>query len=116
MRKLFYLLILAVAAVSCGNSQENTSGPQVIDIEKGLANRSLVKLSEYASAINYIPLESSLECMMCGDEYTKIVKSGDMFYFYSDVGDAPVFCFNSNGKFQRFIGTKGRLPMNTADM
>lgn len=108
MKKLFYLFVLALAAVSCSNSPENSSGPQVLDIEKGLANRELVKLSEYASAINYIPLESSLECMMSGDEFTKIVKSGDRFYFYSEVGDAPVACFNSNGKFQHFIGTQGR--------
>ncbi|MBR4882363.1 MAG: 6-bladed beta-propeller [Bacteroidales bacterium] len=108
MRKLFYLLILAAAVVSCNKSQEDNSGPQVIDIEKGLENRSLVKLSEYASAINYIPLESSLECMMCGDEYMKIAKQADKFYFYSEVSSAPVFCFNQSGKFIRFIGTQGR--------
>lgn len=108
MRKLFYLLMLAIAVVSCNKSQEDNNGPQVIDIEKGLENRSLVKLSEYASAINYIPLESSLECMMCGDEYVKIVKQADKFYFYSDVSSAPVFCFNQSGKFVRFIGTQGR--------
>ena len=107
MRKLFYLLMLAAAVVSCNKSQEDNNGPQVIDIEKGLENRSLVKLSEYACAINYIPLESSLECMMCGDEYVKIAKHGDKFYFYSDVSSAPVFCFNQSGKFVRFIGTKG---------
>lgn len=108
MRKLFYLLMLAAAVVSCNKSQEDNNGPLVIDIEKGLENRSLVKLSEYACAINYIPLESSLECMMCGDEYVKIAKHGDKFYFYSDVSSAPVFCFNQSGKFVRFIGTKGR--------
>ena len=108
MRKLFYLLALVVALVSCNGKNDVAGEVEVIDIQEGVENRGHVMLSKYASEIKYTPLETSIDCMMWGDEYVKILKNGDRFYFYSDVSSAPVFCFSQSGKFIRYIGTQGR--------
>ena len=76
-------LVLASIIVACtGNSSQNGS-VRVLDIEKGIDNIGYVNLSKYASEINYIPLETTLDCMMSSDENVSIRKMGDMFYFYS---------------------------------
>ncbi len=109
MRKLFYLLPFVLMALSCNNDDVCKENEMlVLDIEKALETRECVNLSKYASAINYIPLETNLDCMMSGDESMQIVKHGENFYFYSEGSSAPVFCFGRDGKFRRFIGTQGR--------
>lgn len=108
MRKLFYLLGLVIALVSCNGKNDVAGEVEVIDIQEGVENRGHVMLSKYASEIKYTPLETSIDCMMWGDEYVKILKNGDRFYFYSEVSSAPVFCFSQSGKFIRYIGTQGR--------
>ena len=108
MRKLFYLLALVIALVSCNGKNDVAGEVEVIDIQEGVENRGHVMLSKYASEIKYTPLETSIDCMMWGDEHVKILKNGDRFYFYSEVSSAPVFCFSQSGKFIRYIGTQGR--------
>ena len=69
MRKLFYLLGLVIALVSCNGKNDVAGEVEVIDIQEGVENRGHVMLSKYASEIKYTPLETSIDCMMWGDEY-----------------------------------------------
>ena len=103
--------------VSCGGGQQgqavekiesNEGGIKVLDVEKGVEQRDFVNLSKYATEINYIPLETKLDCMMGVDQYTSILKSGERFYFSSWLAEAPLFTFDESGKFLGIVGTKGR--------
>ncbi|MBR7157823.1 MAG: 6-bladed beta-propeller [Bacteroidales bacterium] len=100
-------LVLASIMFACTGNDSQDGPVQRLDIEEGIENVGYVKLSKYASEINYIPLETSLDCMMSSDEYVSIRKMGDIFYFYSIFG-APVFSFNKEGKFKGMVGVNGR--------
>ena len=100
-------LVLASMTVACTGNVSQNGSVQVLDIEKGIENIGYVNLGKYASEINYIPLETSLDCMMSSDEYVSMRKMGEMFYFYSQFG-APVFAFTKEGKFKGMVGINGR--------
>ena len=53
MRKLFYLLGLVIALVSCNGKNDVAGEVEVIDIQEGVENRGHVMLSKYASEIKY---------------------------------------------------------------
>lgn len=102
-----YAIVLSCIAGSCSQTLSDDGSIPVLDIEKGIDNIGYVKLSKYASDINYLPLETTLDCMMSSDEYVSIVKKGDTFYFYSKFG-APVFAFDLKGNFLGTVGVSGR--------
>ena len=83
-RMLFICTLVLASIIFACTGNDSQDGPvQRLDIEEGIENVGYVKLGKYASEINYIPLETSLDCMMSSDEYVSIRKMGDMFYFYS---------------------------------
>ena len=108
-KRLIFICTLVLASIiaACTRNGSQDGSVRVLDIEKGIDDIGYVNLSKYASEINYIPLETSLDCMMSSDEYVSIRKMGDMFYFYSQFG-APVFSFNKEGKFKGMVGVNGR--------
>lgn len=65
------------------------------------------KVSEYASSIEYIPLETSDDCLI-GDEFSLIVASQDIFVH--EFSDQKIYRFDRNGKFLNSIGKKGQGP------
>ncbi len=69
--KLHYLilpLLIIVSLVSCAGDGSRDSIIPEIEIGKAFESKSNVGLSEYASAIDYIPLETTPESMLEGAE------------------------------------------------
>lgn len=97
---------------SCGGTGEINNGIELIDIESAAQNPKEIFLSQYASKINYIPLESSLQCLLGDASRLNIKLLNDIFCIWEDsrgtVLGSPVLCFNSNGKFLNIVGTHGR--------
>jgi len=100
----FFCLILT----SCSSKKELPT----INIGSALLSAGNVDISSYIKEIKYIPLETSDSCMI-GEIYV-INKVGDLIYI-SDNHD-NLFVFNTNGKFIRKIGQKGRGPQEYQDI
>ncbi len=84
--KLHYLilpLLIIVSLVSCAGDGSCDSIIPEIEIGKAFESKSNVGLSEYASAIDYIPLETTPESMLEGAENLLIRSFEDRIYLYS---------------------------------
>lgn len=112
MKKVMVLLLL-LSTYSCNNksgskeakTEENNSNFFQINYESLLRNRKSVSLSEIASDIEYIPLETNSECVIANEPQ----------YFFTDSlifvnNNDHVLEFTRGGKFLARIGTSGRGP------
>ena len=81
-------------------------GQETIPLKDALS-LTKCKISEYASSIEYIPLETSDDCLI-GDEFSLIVASQDIFVH--EFSDQKIYRFDRNGKFLNSIGKKGQGP------
>lgn len=114
--KLHYLilpLLIIFSLVSCAGDGSCDSIIPEIEIGKAFESKSNVGLSEYASAIDYIPLETHPDALMIGTDHTGMKSHGDKLYFYyhSPLFMVPKFtplCFSSKGEFLFKIGSIGR--------
>lgn len=113
--KLHYLilpLLIIVSLVSCAGDGSCDSIIPEIEIGKAFESKSNVGLSEYASAIDYIPLETTPESMLEGAENLLIRNFEDRIYLYSSKSalqmtkTLPLY-FKSNGDFVSSIGSFG---------
>lgn len=104
MRHYFFLhigLILSLS-VNCLSSQAQTTIP----FAKGIETKKEIKLSEVASEIKYIPLETTAESLL-GQEILDVTLAGG-YLFVSDY--KKLFQFTPEGKFVRQIGKVGQGP------
>ena len=100
------LFVLVVSFTSCVNSSGSKNNDcQVIDMAYELDNAQLVNLSKYASSIEYIPLETSVESML--GRVAAMAEGNSCFYLATGEG---VKVFDSNGKYRGNIGSTGRGP------
>lgn len=113
--KLHYLilpLLIIFSLVSCAGDGSCDSIIPEIEIGKAFESKSNVGLSEYASAIDYIPLETTPESMLEGAENLLIRSFEDRIYLYSSKSalqmtkTLPLY-FKSNGDFVSSIGSFG---------
>ncbi len=113
--KLHYLilpLLIIVSLVSCAGDGSCDSIIPEIEIGKAFESKSNVGLSEYASAIDYIPLETTPESMLEGAENLLIRSFEERIYLYSSrsalqmTKTLPLY-FKSNGDFVSSIGSFG---------
>lgn len=113
--KLHYLilpLLIIFSLVSCTGDGSCDSIIPEIEIGKAFESKSNVGLSEYASAIDYIPLETTPESMLEGAENLLIRSFEDRIYLYSSKSalqmtkTLPLY-FKSNGDFVSSIGSFG---------
>ena len=65
------------------------------------------KVSEFASSIEYIPLEDREECLL-SNELNVVVAEQDIFVH--DAKENKVFRFDKTGKFMNLIGKRGQGP------
>ena len=109
------LLLILLFLSSCnqqGDSGSSDFGCGVISIGKAFENKSNVGLSEYASAIDYIPLETTPGCMLEGADNLLIRSFEDRIYLFSSKSalqmtkTLPLY-FKSNGDFVSSIGSFG---------
>ena len=105
-------LLIIVSLVSCAGDGSCESIIPEIEIGKAFENKSNVGLSEYASAIDYIPLETTPGCMLEGADNLLIRSFADRIYLYSSKSalqmtkTLPLY-FKSNGDFVSSIGSFG---------
>lgn len=113
--KLHYLilpLLIIVSLVSCAGDGSCDSIIPEIEIGKAFESKSNVVLSEYASAIDYIPLETTPGCMLEGADNLLIRSFEERIYLYSSKSalqmtkTLPLY-FKSNGDFVSSIGSFG---------
>ena len=101
-------LILLCAIVSCNNhNQVKFSKLETIDLDKGLKNKKELVLSQIATDIQYIPLETKKECLITS--VSQIFTFRDRIIVFDD-RQRNIYLFDNKGKFIRKIGKKGVGP------
>ena len=99
MKKLFLLSLFVGFSLSI-------YGQETIPLKDALALTEC-KVSEYALSIDYIPLETTDDCLI-GDEFSLIVASQDIFVHH--FLEKKIYRFDKTGKFLNPIGKRGQGP------
>lgn len=111
MIKLVFLILLGIAAISLPSIQKsnlnNVKNEQFFEIkyEDLLKQKKSIKLSQLATDIEYIRLETNKNCLI--NDNAKYYFSGD--YIFVSNRD-HILKFSSDGKFIKKIGSHGRGP------
>ncbi|MBN1789093.1 MAG: 6-bladed beta-propeller [Bacteroidales bacterium] len=111
MKNLFFLLPLLLM-VQCHTDKTNKQDQAidqdkffVINYEKALQNKKTINLSDIASEVKYIPLQTDTQCLLGrGAEY----HFTDQYIFIGNKDHVLVFDYA--GKFIRKIGNHGKGP------
>jgi len=111
--KTIMIIFLLLFAVSCSNNpgaDKSASGNDenrffTVDLEKALGNKQLINLSQVASDVEYIKLETGKDCMV----------RPVVHYFFTDSivlvqNFDHILKFSREGRFLQRIGTSGRGP------
>ena len=61
---LYFALLCQIGLWSCNSNDANDSGLYIANIEEALSNIEDVKLSDYATDINYYTLETADSCLL----------------------------------------------------
>ena len=99
MKKLFLLSLFVGFSLSI-------YGQETIPLKDALSLREC-KVSEFASSIEYIPLEDREECLL-SNELNVVVAAQDVFVH--DAKENKVFRFDKTGKFMNLMGKRGQGP------
>ncbi len=97
---IIFEIILLVISSSCQRAEELSSLP----IEENMNNSSMLRLSDYTSSIEYIPLQTLDNALLDGHEYLALSPE----YFITFGKECIVF--NREGEFVRKISNEGRGP------
>ena len=112
--KIIKILIL-LFFISCNEHKETDPIPQ-IDITSGIERKEKVNLSEIATHIEYVQLESNETSLLDRiDTPKKDVQFVDEYVLIKDVSNR-LFLFYRSGAFIRNIGNLGRGPEEYADI
>ncbi|MBN2863722.1 MAG: 6-bladed beta-propeller [Bacteroidales bacterium] len=96
------LILLVLLCYSCSN--EKNSAVITIDVMSS-SGPEIENLSEIASDVKYIPLETHPEALMRGINY---LKTGNEKFYINTVME--ILCFDRSGKFLYKLDQKGRGP------
>ena len=108
MKRLFTITAVAATLSMAGctsSTQENGLVPE-INIEDAVFNETTVNLSEFASSIEYIPLETTADAYL--GNVSKCAVDNNYIYVASSQMQKTIHVFSPDGKFLRNIGNKGR--------
>lgn len=112
MRALLLLAIIGILTCCSGNLKHSKDlSALVIDLDQN-PESEITRLSEFASGIEYIPLETTPESLI-GRFVNKIVNAGDRFYLQSG---EEIFCFSKTGKYLFRLNKSGRGPEEYNDI
>ena len=99
MKKSVFLFFMVLFLAS------EVDGQTVIPVKENLQNEKTINLSEIASDIRFVPLETTDDCLLGGDCY--IQYAGGQIFVSSDL----LYRFDGKtGKFLNKIGSKGQGP------
>ena len=99
MKKLFLLSLFVGFSLSI-------FGQETIPLKDALSLTEC-RVSEYASSMEYIPLETTEDCLI-GEDFSLIVASKDIFVH--SFKNQKIYRFDRNGKYLNPIGKKGQGP------
>jgi hypothetical protein len=107
------LIVILPLITSCSASEKDivNSDIEVIDIKSSLDNYAIVKLSDYASDIKYIPLETNDSVLISG--ISQLIYERETIYIL-DHSD-KILLFDKGGKYLRTFIRKGRGPGEYVD-
>ncbi len=106
-----WLPAIAICTIiaGCGSSKESEGQLPVIDVAGAYNNITTVNLSEYASAIDYFPLETTESSLIPGNIISiSIVPTDQGIVIYRPNSSQRPLHFSSEGKFITAIGMTGR--------
>jgi hypothetical protein len=109
MKRLFFLPAFALALCLAGCGGSAGSGPVVLDAGKAIDDPRRFDISEIASEIDFVPLESALGEGLVG-EIRKLAATSSGFVVLDRLGDRPVTLFDGEGRFLSTRGNIGRGP------
>src|SRR3989339_893335 len=101
-----FLLTLSLFSCSSNKGEVGAGGVEVVDIEASINNFSIVKLSDYASDIRYIPLETSDSILIGG--ISNVMYERETIYILDHSG--KIHLFDKTGRYQKSFSRKGRGP------
>jgi len=95
-------------AASCGSEEASNqkNGIKVISLESAIGNEQVVNLSEVASTVDYIPLETSAESLI--GKAMHIVLENDTIYLPEGGPTQKLSRFSLSGKYLGSVGKRGR--------
>lgn len=101
-------LFILCAIISCNNrDQTRFNKLETIDLDEGLKNKKELVLSQIATDIQYIPLETKEECLITSVSQVFAFKNKIIVF---DERQRNIYLFENTGKFIRKIGKKGVGP------
>ena len=109
-KMLTVVITVILIAASCGSESEVESklqsGVKVISLESAIGNERVVYLSEVASAVDYIPLETSEESLVGMARH--IMLENDVIYLPEGSGTQKLSRFSLSGEYLGSVGKRGR--------
>lgn len=107
MKKLIFILIITITA--CRNSSDNQPKDlRIIDVEGGVGKGRVLKLSEIAESIEYIPLETNSEAVIGKIFADRIFYEKGFFYLMEQ--NRSIIIHDNDGKYFNKINKLGRGP------
>ena len=100
-----FLFLFVVMIVSC-DYQKGTIPKNVIQVERTVGNYSVLNLSEFATEIRYIPLETNDSALV--STVNQVIYEDEKLLIKDRLNNC--WLFDSTGKFCRKIGQKGQGP------
>lgn len=101
------LILFTYLIVSCDN-EKGALPLNVIPVARTVGNYKILNLSDYATEIKYIPLETN-NSVLIGD-IRLISYENEKIVIVDNIFSTPCYLFDSNGKFCRKVGQIGQGP------
>ena len=106
MKKLFVIaVVLFVASCKGGEAVPEADGVKTVYVEPLIGSEQVVKLSEVASKVLYIPLETSQESLVGDVRHAHIENN---VIYMPDMGAKKLSRFSLDGKYLGSVGRNGR--------
>lgn len=108
MKMIAVLIAVNFIAASCGSevTSNQKNSIKIISLESAIGNEQIVNLSEVASAVDYIPLETSTESLVGRARH--IVLENDVIYLPEGGENQKLSRFSLSGEYLGSVGEKGR--------
>ena len=101
-----YLFFFSLLIFSCSSNKKSTTASNYIDVEKAVGSGEILNLSDYASDIEYIPLETNKMSVL--GTIRDIAYRSNKIYVRDN--NNVVKIFDNSGKYLSTIDRNGRGP------
>ena len=111
MRIIIFLIVISSFLFGSCSSRKSDSGYTVIDLEDAMCNNNeYIKLSKYASSIDYVPLQTSDESELGIISTMNIDEKWIYFFEYEQSRNLVTIFDISTGEFVKVFNKEGRGP------